>query len=184
MRNSLRTGFTLLPLTALLLACGDMQAPDATLEPTLSEARGGPAMAEASGQFIAHLTGDEEVPPVDNQAQGQATFRLSADGSEIRYRLIVANIEDVMMAHIHRAPAGENGPVVVWLYPDAPPPQLIDGRFNGVLATGVITEEDLTGPLGEDGTMEDLVELMRSGEAYVNVHTTANPGGEVRGQIR
>ncbi len=132
--------------------------------------------------FRAHLTGDAEVPPVETKAQGQAIFQLSKDGDELHYKLIVANIENVLMAHIHMAPVGENGGVVAWLYPDGPPPLLIEGRFQGVLAEGVITAEDLVGAL-EGEKLTDLVSQMRSGNAYVNVHTLANPPGEIRGQI-
>lgn len=143
-----------------------------------------PALSQGPHEnFRTHLSGDEEVEPVDTRAQGQAIFRLSADGESLDYKLIVANIENVMMAHIHLAPAGENGGVVVWLYPDSPPPQLIEGRTQGVLAEGTITADDLVGDLaGED--LDVLLEEMRTGGAYVNVHTTQNPGGEVRGQIR
>lgn len=133
--------------------------------------------------FVAPLSGDEEVPAVDTRASGLAKFQLSSDGTELRYRLIASNIEDVLMAHIHLAPAGANGGVVAWLYPDAPPPQLIEGRSNGVLATGVVTEDDLVGDLA-GASLEELLDAMSSGGTYVNVHTEANPGGEIRGQIR
>jgi hypothetical protein len=120
--------------------------------------------------------------PVDTDAQGQATFKLSKDGESIEYKLIASNIDNVLMAHIHLAPAGVNGGIVVWLYPDGPPPQLIQGTFNGVLAQGVITEADLVGDLaGQD--LDALVDAMLAGNTYVNVHTTANPGGEIRGQL-
>lgn len=133
--------------------------------------------------FRAHLSGAQEVPPVETNAQGQATFQLNKSGDTLRYKLIVANIEDVLMAHIHTAPAGSNGPVVAWLYPeDGPPPELISGRFDGVLAASAITADDLVGPLAGD-SMDDLVALLRSREAYVNVHTSAHRAGEVRGQI-
>lgn len=149
--------------------------------PALS--RGGPPGSEFQRNFRTHLTGDEEVPAVQTQAQGQAIFKLSADGESLDYKLIVANIEDVLMAHIHLAPTGENGGVVAWLYPDGPPPQLIEGRTQGVLAEGTITADDLVGGLaGED--LDDLLTEMRAGNTYVNVHTTTNPGGEIRGQIR
>lgn len=133
--------------------------------------------------FRAHLSGDEEVPPVETNAQGQATFHLDKTGDELGYKLIVANIEDVTMAHIHNAPAGQNGSVVVWLYPEVgPPPQLIDGRFDGVLAESTITADDLVGPLAGE-PLDELVSIIREGNAYVNVHTRSNPAGEVRGQI-
>ncbi|HUG31726.1 MAG TPA: CHRD domain-containing protein [Acidimicrobiia bacterium] len=141
-----------------------------------------PALSAGPTNYRTHLTGDEEVPAVETQAQGQAIFKLSADGETLHYKLIVANIEDVLMAHIHLAPAGENGDVVVWLYPDGPPPQLIEGRFQGVLAKGEITADDLVGDLeGQD--LGALIDLINAGGAYVNVHTSTNMGGEVRGQI-
>lgn len=133
--------------------------------------------------FRAHLSGAEEVPPVSSRAQGQAVFRVAADGSLIHFRLNLANIENVTMAHIHLAPAGANGPVAAWLYPAAPPPQLLEGRSDGVLSAGVITSANLVGPLAGQ-TLSDLIEHLAAGNAYVNVHTAQFPSGEVRGQIR
>jgi hypothetical protein len=133
--------------------------------------------------YTAPLSGAEEVPPVDTRARGLAHFQVSADGQSISYRLNVANIENVIMAHIHVGAPGVNDAVVVWLYPEGPPPQLIAGRFNGPLAVGSFDASDLVGPLrGAD--LEDLLAAMNSGNTYVNVHTAQNTGGEVRGQIR
>ena len=140
------------------------------------------ALAQNSN-FVAHLSGQEEVPPADTRAQGQAVFRLSPDGMHIHYQVNVANIEDITQAHIHLAGAGMNGPVVAWLYPAAPPSVLIPGRFQGVLAAGVITDANLVGPLAGQ-TLADLLEQMEAGETYVNLHTLNYPAGEVRGQIR
>ena len=143
------------------------------------------AATQASGvsaTFTAQLSGANEVPAVDTAARGAATFLLSDDGSVLTYRLNVANIENVHMSHIHLAAPGVNGAVVVWLYPDGPPPVLIEGRTQGTLATGTITSADLVGPLA-GMTLADLVAAMEAGGAYVNVHTEQNPGGEIRGQI-
>lgn len=136
------------------------------------------------GNWRAHLSSDQEVAavPVVSDAQGEAIFRLNDDGTAIVYKLNVANIENVSMAHIHMGPAGQNGPVVVWLYPSAPPPLLIPGRTDGTLAEGVITESNLVGPLAGK-TLADLLALLESGGAYVNVHTSQYPGGEIRGQV-
>ncbi|CAN5896340.1 CHRD domain-containing protein [soil metagenome] len=133
-----------------------------------------------SGNYHAHASGREEVPANNSRAQGQAMFRLSADGTELNYKLIVANIQNVTQAHIHNAPAGQNGPIVVWLYPSSPPAMLIPGRFNGELAEGVITNANVLGGM----TLTQLVALLEAGNAYVNVHTSQYPPGEVRGQIR
>ncbi len=133
--------------------------------------------------FQAHLSGDNEVPPRLTKAQGQAVFQLSRDGKELSYKLIVSNIENVSMSHIHVASPTANGPVVTWLYPSAPPAALIPGTSNGILNQGVITKANLVGMLaGKE--LSALIDLMVSGMTYVNVHTSQFPGGEVRGQIK
>jgi hypothetical protein len=146
----------------------------------------------AVGQnFGTHMTGAEEVPPNASRAQGQSTFQLSPDETELAFTMSVANIENVVQAHIHVGAAGVNGPVVVFLYGPVAPG---GGRIQGRIAEGVITEADLIARPGLfDGTMAHLVALMRAGDTYVNVHTSAGPGGvagpghlpggEVRGQI-
>lgn len=123
--------------------------------------------------FRAHLSGDEEVPAVNTNATGQTLFKLSKDGTSLSYKLIVANIENVAAAHIHIGERGSNGPVAVTLYSG-----LIPGRTNGILAEGVITSEMVNGY-----TLAELVDIMLNGGTYVNVHTSQNPGGEIRGQI-
>ena len=87
------------------------------------------------------------------------------------------------MAHIHRGPADANGGAVVWLYKKEGAPALTEGRTDGILAQGTITEDDLIGSLAGE-SLSDLIALMASGETYVNVHTSENRGGEIRGQIR
>ena len=132
--------------------------------------------------FRAHLTGDQEVPSNGSIAQGQAIFQLSKDGKELSYKLIVANIDNVRMAHIHIGAAGSNGMVAAWLYPPSSPPVLIPGTTNGILKEGVITSANLVGPLlGKP--LSDLVNALSGGNAYVNVHTSAFMAGEIRGQI-
>ena len=148
----------------------------------LSISSGVTAAAGKSENFRAHLNGDAQVVDTDTKAQGQAIFRMSSDGMALHYKLNVANIDGVFMAHIHLAPPDENGPVVAWLYPDAPPPAPISGDLHGTLAEGTITAEDLVGPLSGN-TLIDLIEAIKSGNTYVNVHTAENPGGEIRGQI-
>jgi hypothetical protein len=141
-----------------------------------------PVLAGPNRNFSTHLSGEEEVPPVDTNAQGQALFMISKDKNELHYKLIAANIEDILQAHIHLAPDDANGPIVVWLYPSSPPAMLIPGRFSGVLAEGTITADDLMGPLAGQ-PLSALISEMEAGNTYVNIHTTANPGGEIRGQI-
>ena len=137
-----------------------------------------PNQASASENFRAVLSGGEEVSPVDTMARGNAHFQLNHDGTELSFRLIVANIEFVTQSHIHLGPAGANGPVVAFLFGFVPEGVTI----NGNLAVGTLTASDLIGPLA-GATLSDLVDEMAAGNSYVNVHTQANPPGEIRGQI-
>lgn len=135
--------------------------------------------------FTAHLSGDQEVPTRETLATGQAIFQLSKDGTKLSYKLIVANLENLHMAHIHIAPAGTNGGVVVWLYPAAPPMMLIPGVTNGILAQGVISQANMVGTGPNLGlTFEGLIAKIKEGNAYVNIHTSQFAGGEIRGQIK
>jgi hypothetical protein len=157
---------------------------------------GGTAIAASNKNFGTHLKGEHEVPTRETRAQGQATFQLSDDGNELHYKLNVANIENVFMAHIHQGPSTGTGPVVVWLYPSTVPgvqAPLGGGRINGRIAEGRITAANLTGPL-TGHPLSDLVAAIQAGNAYVNVHTSDGvapidtgpgdfPGGEIRGQL-
>lgn len=148
---------------------------------------GGPQAASGPAHLAphnmgTHLTGEEEVPPRDTDAQGQAVFQVNAEGTAVSYKLMVANIQNVTQAHIHLGPAGATGGIVVWLYPAAPPSQLIPGRTQGVLGEGEITASSLVGSL-QGKPLSDLLSAMENGGAYVNVHTLQFPPGEIRGQI-
>ncbi|HEX9024386.1 MAG TPA: CHRD domain-containing protein [Geobacteraceae bacterium] len=129
--------------------------------------------------FSAKLSGNEVVPLVKTPAKGDAEFTLTKNGKELTYKLTVTDIENVTAAHIHLGKKWKSGPPVVGLFAG---PQK-EGKFSGVLAEGVITEKDLMGNLmGKPLTA--LVKLIKSGGAYVNVHTVGHPDGEIRGQIK
>ena len=143
----------------------------------------GTAIAAPTVQnFGAHLTGDDEVPARETPAQGQATFHLNPDGT-IDYRLIASNIDNVVAAHIHCS-ANDDGtaPAIVHLATTHP------GNSDGINSSGTFSGST---PCNDGKT---VLEAMRAGLAYVNVHTndgdgTPNegpgdfPGGEIRGQI-
>jgi hypothetical protein len=124
------------------------------------------------GAFSGALDGASEVPPVTTTATG--TFTLNLDGSSVDYRLEVRSISDVTAAHIHSGTPGVNGPVRVTLFGGP-----TTGPMDGVLAEGTFETADVTGI-----SFDALVQEMQDGNAYVNVHTTQNPGGEIRSQIR
>ena len=133
--------------------------------------------------FTAILSGSNEVPPVTTAGSGIAIFQLSSVGHQliINYQLNLINISGVTGAYIHNGKQGENGPVIASLFNPSmrgPP----TGAINGQLKAATLTSSDLTGPLAGN-QITDLVNMIRSGGAYVNVHTTQNHNGEVRGQI-
>ena len=136
------------------------------------------AFAQGDQKFTAKLTGKEEVPPKDTKASGTSEFNLSSDGKKMTYVVNVKDMDKVTQAHIHSGKTGENGPVVVWLFNATTP----TGPKSGVLSQGSFTSSELVGPL-KGKQMSDLVKLINDGQAYVNVHTEANPMGEIRGQL-
>lgn len=146
--------------------------PTATATPTVS---GGDV--EPPIQFLAALDGDQEVPPVAGLAAGTASFTLSSDRSEITFVVNVEGIEvsEITQSHLHVAPAGFNGPVVVNL----------TGAPSSLPLEGTVTADDLVPNAGVGVvTWDDLIEAMLAGDVYVNVHTMGNPAGEIRGQLR
>jgi hypothetical protein len=129
--------------------------------------------------FTAELTGAQVVPAVDTLATGSATFTIDVTGTRAYFKLTVSNITDVIASRVHEGRPGVNGQGVLILYPGP----IQSGAFTGVLAQGGFNASVLIGPL-TGKTLADLAVLLQGGQAYVNVGTTKNPQGEIRGQIR
>lgn len=108
----------------------------------------------------AKLTGASEVPPVNTSATGESVIAVAADGS-VTGSVKTTAIEGTM-AHIHLGAAGKNGGVIVPLAKGA------DGMWMV--------------PPGAKLTAEQLTSY-KAGELYVNVHSDAHKGGEIRGQL-
>ena len=106
--------------------------------------------------FSADLSG------TGTNATGTATFSLT--GNSLTYELEVENIDEVTAAHIHNA---ESEDVMVGLFA---------GPTTGTDFTSILEEATLT-------VVDSVITHMRNGTAYVNVHTVANPGGEIQGTI-
>src|SRR5437016_12774731 len=105
---------------------------------------------QTGSQWNAVLAGINERPiPRATHARGVAICELSADGESIHYKVIAANINNVIMAHIHLGDANTAGPVIVWLYPIGGPPPAAPGggRLHGVLAQGGFAATKFVGPL-------------------------------------
>ena len=130
----------------------------------LSLLAAGATLAFASGAFAQEmkltLSGDSEVPPVKTAAAGKATITVAPDKSlsgEVTTTGIAAT-----MAHIHEAAAGKNGGVII--------PLKQEGDKFVVPAGTKLTDAQ--------------AEALKAGNLYVNVHSAANPGGEIRAQLK
>lgn len=142
------------------------------------------AAHDETWRFQAELTGEAETHDVESNASGHAAFEIPPDGHRIHYTVDVEWLCYGTQAHIHLGEEGEDGPVVAWLYPEeGQEPELIEGRFDGTLAEGTLTVDDLVGPL-EGADEEEIITALLEEGGYVNVHTEEYPTGEIRGQIR
>jgi hypothetical protein len=122
------------------------------------------------------MTGAKERPtPVLTTASGSATFELE-NGNSVRYEVKVTNLTGARVVDIHTAVADSVGPIAVTLFSTTTP----TGPVTGTIANGTFTSSNIQLP---GVTLDSLLQLMRLGRTYVNVHTTANPGGEIRAQI-
>jgi CHRD domain len=130
--------------------------------------------------FVATLSGDKEVPPVQTQAKGTAGFS-QPHLNNMTYGVQVNNIEGVTAAHIHQGKEGQNGPIIVTLF--KADNNTGTGPVNGQLVGGTISNDMLEGPMAGKTLEIDLARTIQNGEAYVNVHTTENPDGAIRGQV-
>jgi hypothetical protein len=126
-------------------------------------------LSHAQTQFTAKLSGSQTVPPVSTTASGTGVFELTDEG--LRFNIVIdgdALTGPITVAHFHNAAFGDAGNVV----------NTIGDDFDGNAASGVWSRTDPIEPL----TPEFIDELF-AGNIYVNIHTQANPAGEIRGQL-
>lgn len=140
---------------------------------------------DRTNAFQASLRGSNEVPAVSTRTKGGITIRFHDehfDGAP--FVLTVKKGQDVTMAHLHCAPAGQNGPVVVTLLGEIPGGFDVSGRLmkSDIENDNINTANGATcpTPISDLGTLQTAME---KGEIYANVHTVAHPGGEIRGQL-
>ncbi len=121
--------------------------------------------------FGGPLTGAQEVPAVVTAATGEGTAVISPDGSTITYIVTYSGLSGAAAAaHIHTGAAGVAGGVILPLTVSASP------------MVGTLTAANFT-PSGAITTFAQAVAALKAGNTYFNIHTAANPGGEIRGQI-
>jgi hypothetical protein len=131
------------------------------------------SVSHHNANFSASLSGQGEIPPVQTIANGTADLVPTDDS--VNYFVNTTNLEDIAAGHIHLAPPGQNGPIIVTLFNTTSPEDrsYFDGNFTG---------ENLEGPM-QGNPLSELIGAMNNGTSYVNIHTKQNPNGEIRGQI-
>ena len=138
-------------------------------------------------KFEADLDGAQEVPPVVTATTGEIEVEFNDALTQAAFELKIRDGVAVTQAHFHCAPAGVNGPVMAFLFGFVP------GGFDvdGDLAEFTLTDANIAA-VGANcvptigmaiNNIADLAQAMQDGNIYANVHTVANPGGEVRGQL-
>jgi len=152
-----------------------------------------PAQA-ADSVFTAAMDGAQCLPePISTPATGAIELRVSADGKKVAYRITLNKLSNPSQADLHIGGPGQNGQPVVKLWPTGNAAAK-RGEFSGVLAEGSFDASDFTGPM-TGSPMSDLLDEIRAGNTYVNVHTYdgmdppySGPGdyrvGEIRGQLK
>ncbi len=148
--------------------------------------------AAVTPQFVATLTGAEEVPPVTTSAQGQATFSLATSTNEsddhassspaLRYRISITGITHVRQIEIHQGDNGKTGALVATLSRGEDfGEEEDDAHGSGFAAYGQIRVRNLKGPFASDWAGFNAA--LSAGGLYLNVLTQDHPTGEIRGQI-
>ena len=121
----------------------------------------GQIIPESDIQFIADLNGAQETPAVVSNAFALGTFALSKHQSKLLIRIVADGLSGTITgAHLHKGALGVGGPVVVDL-------------------TSNVSGNTIIASIDPSTILTDLL----AGNIYINIHTTANPNGEIRGQL-
>jgi CHRD domain len=135
--------------------------------------------AQEGNIIITFLSGKEEVPPNDSNANAWAKFQSVNNGSQIAYWVSISGLNKITGAHLHDGIKGQNGDIVAVLSGN----KSADTGGNATISlAGNITKDDLQGPL-KGKEISDLISQMRNSSIYVNVHTDEFKDGVIRGQI-
>ncbi|MEA2706410.1 MAG: hypothetical protein QOH22_1198 [Gemmatimonadaceae bacterium] len=135
---------------------------------------GSDSTAPTNKTYVANLNAAAEG--AGHTSPGSGVFTFVDNGNVIDWTLTLTNITNVTASHIHlgsSATVGAAGPVIINLFLPNRPPET--GTLNGIVAAGTITNAN-----NSTISLDSLRVLFNNGNAYANVHTTANPGGEIR----
>jgi hypothetical protein len=158
---------------------------------TAANALGDDDRPPATARFVAKLTPLQEVPAVSSIASGRIVVRIDEAAQTIEYEVSYQDLEGaVAQGHIHTAQVGANGGIMVWLCGTAalpgPAGTPVCPASPGTIS-GVLSAAQVVGPAAQGiapGEFAEVVQAIRNGVAYANIHSAKFPGGEIRGQLR
>jgi CHRD domain-containing protein len=136
-----------------------------------------------AAHFKARLSGLQQVPTLFSQGQGSFRAALSPDGKTLTFSLTFSGLTGVSMAHIHFGERATNGGVIAFLCGGGSKPAC---PASSGTVTGTITATDIIGLPAQgfpSGDFSAFLASLKAGATYVNIHTSAFPAGEIRGQI-
>jgi hypothetical protein len=140
---------------------------------------GGSSTNAATNVYVANLTSGGEFPaPPQPNANATGTAQFTVNASSVDFLITYANLSGPpVVAHIHPGAAGTaNSPIIPSF---AGLPTTTSATFSGTFqATDIKAGTGIAA-----GDLNALVAMMKAGTAYANIHTQANPNGEIRGQI-
>jgi hypothetical protein len=170
-----------------------MKTPYATVMAlALVAALGATTRADDNRALRARLAANNEVPSVISAASGDFAAKVDDEAQTIEYELSYTGLEgNVLQSHIHVGQKTASGGIMIWLCSNlaSPPTPAGTQPCPPAPATihGTITPANVVGPGTQGvnaGDFADALEAIRSGLAYVNVHSSVSPSGEIRGQIK
>jgi hypothetical protein len=145
------------------------------------------AVAGGGNNFREQLSGYEETP-LALSTPGQAEFETRLEKTAFSYRLSYRDLEaPVTQAHIHFGAEGQSGGISVFLCTNVGGPAgTQECPAQPATITGTIAPDDVIGPAAQGidpGEFDELVDAIRGGAAYANVHTEKYLAGEIRAQL-
>jgi CHRD domain len=154
------------------------------------------AVAGGDRQVREDLVGYQEVPAISTEGNGTFKARIDRNGQQISYRLSYADLEGaVQQAHIHIGQRSVNGAIAAFLCTNlgngpagTPACPAAPGTVEGTIEPADVRDTTTaTPPIGgqgiEAGAFGELVDAIKAGATYANVHSAKWPGGEIRAQL-
>jgi len=147
--------------------------------------------SDTAHQFSAVMSSFDEVPSVSSRAQAIFGARIADDEQSVDFGLGFEGLQaNITQSHLHFSMPGINGPIIVWLCQTtaAPGPAGTQTCPQSGMIFGTFTSANvLAAPPTQQmpaGDLAGFIAAMRAGAVYANIHTSASPGGEIRGQVK